>query len=78
MALTRQELDDAQCGTPGCTHAHGVDATPLTLHGRCHRQAPTWATYHADRGLLVITCAKCGATITEVLVARWSDAKRGS
>ena len=62
--LTREQLDQAHCSTPGCTHG---DHGPLYLHGRCHPNAATQAVY--ENGVLTITCARCQKVVTQVAVA---------
>jgi hypothetical protein len=62
--LTRKELDEATCQSPGCTHQ---DHGPLHLHSRCHPSAGTRVAY--AQGILTIRCRKCEAFIAQVLVA---------
>lgn len=42
----------------------------MYLHSNCHPQAPTWAVYQKDTGVVIITCAICGSIATGVKVAR--------
>lgn len=63
--LTQQDLDHAQCGTPGCTEKHGV----LFLHAGCHMRAGTTVSYHPATGTLLIECKQCGKKIAEIAVA---------
>lgn len=73
MALTREELDQGGCGTPGCTHDHTV----LFLYGRCHPSAGGRVSYDKRTGSLRVVCRRCEDLIAEVAVAKSpGDAKR--
>jgi len=62
--LTQADLRGVQCQTPGCDHqGHG----PLFLHGRCHPEAGTWASY--EDGVITIVCATCEKLVVKVAVA---------
>jgi hypothetical protein len=63
--LTRVDLDQAACGTPGCDHtAHGGG---LVFHSQCHPSRPTWASYQS--GVLTFRCSKCDQLIVQIAVA---------
>ena len=65
MPLTRQALDQSVCATPDCTHrTHRL----LFLHGHCHPDAPVQACYDKASGLLRVLCARCQATIVDIVV----------
>lgn len=63
MALTREQLDQGGCGTPGCTHDHTV----LYLHGRCHPSTGARVSYDKRTGTLAVACRRCSALIAVVL-----------
>lgn len=65
MALTRQQLDIAGCGQPGCDHDHSV----LFLHAVCHPSAGTRASYSKLTGELTVDCRRCGKPVAKVKVA---------
>lgn len=65
-ALTREQLDDMQCGTPGCKHEHEF-GDPLFLHSRCHPKAGT--RVHYQHGELVIECRQCERHVATIAVA---------
>lgn len=65
MALTRVELDQGGCGTPGCQHDHTV----LYLHGRCHPSAGARVSYDKRAGNISVVCRRCDAPIAEIAVA---------
>lgn len=65
MALTRKELDVAQCAMPGCTDTHG----DLWLHPRCHKNVGTRVRYLSATGELDFACRKCGEHVARILVA---------
>jgi hypothetical protein len=64
-ALTRKDLDAAECGAPGCDHKEHR----LYLVGICHPGAPTKTLYDKSTGELVIECAVCEAPIVSIAVA---------
>ena len=67
MALTRQDLDPAQCANHDeCKGTHG----DLVFHGRCHPRAGTRARYLKEYGTIEISCHKCQKLICHVLVAK--------
>lgn len=65
MALSRKQLDVTGCGEPNCGHDHTV----LYLHGACHPNAGTRASYDKLTGLLTIACRRCEKLVAEVKVA---------
>jgi hypothetical protein len=63
MALTRTQLDNMHCSTPGCDHsAHDG----LMLVGKCHPRAAQTACYRD--GVLVIACALCRKIVMRIAV----------
>ncbi len=75
MAITKDELDRAQCTAEHGGLAHIADHGPLYFHSRCHPSSPTWTFY--DKGELVVTCAawmivagrRCEQEIVRIAVA---------
>jgi len=65
LALTRRELDQAQCSVPGCDHTSHDDG--LFLSAVCHPGTAVRAHYRA--GVIAIACATCGAFIANIAVA---------
>jgi hypothetical protein len=65
MALSREQLDVAGCGSPNCGHDHTV----LFLHSVCHPSAGTRASYDKRTGLLTIECKRCDRLVAHVKVA---------
>lgn len=65
QALTRVELDQCGCDTPGCGHDHTV----LYLHGRRHRSAGQLVSYDKRTGNIRIACRRCDAVVAEIAVA---------
>jgi hypothetical protein len=63
--LSRKQLDAAGCGVPNCGHDHTV----IFLHGACHPNAGTWASYNKLTGRLTIACKRCKKLVAEVKVA---------
>ena len=73
MALTRDELDQGGCGTPGCAHDHSV----MFLVARCHPNAGSTVMYDKRTGNIRVMCARCEDPIADVAVAKSAaDAKR--
>lgn len=56
---TRQDLDAARCGTPGCTANHDV----VVLHGECHPRSTQIVRFHRETGAIEITCKVCNRFI---------------
>jgi hypothetical protein len=65
-ALTRQDLDAAQCAVPGCTSLH---PHPLQMRSLCHPRAALSVAYDKDTGWLIVQCAQCDAMVARVAVA---------
>jgi hypothetical protein len=65
MALTREQLDVAECGVPSCTHDHSV----LFFHGKCHGNADVDVQYTKATGVLTITCNRCHGHVIDIQVA---------
>ena len=65
MALTREQLDQSGCGTPGCGHDHTV----LYLHGRCHPSAGSRVSYDKRTGNISVVCRRCSEPIAVIAVA---------
>lgn len=65
-AMTRENLDRAQCDQPGCNHK---DHPELVLMGACHPRKPTYVTYIRATGCLSITCGVCRQLVTVIQVA---------
>jgi hypothetical protein len=65
-ALTRAELDRAQCAVPGCTHR---DHPVMFLNQRCHTGVGVQAIYLRGPGVLVIQCRRCEALVVNVAIA---------
>lgn len=63
LALTRRDLDQMGCMTPGCTSPHGL----VFFHARCHTGAATEVKYEA--GELTVACARCKKVVAVVAVA---------
>jgi hypothetical protein len=64
VPYTREQLDVAKCGTPGCDCAG-----PLTVSGQCHKGMPVVVSYDWTTGVLSIDCAICGQGIVQIKVA---------
>ncbi len=62
---TRDELDQAGCDNPNCTHDHSV----LYLSGNCHPRAGSVITYHKATGTIRAHCLKCEKFVIEIPVA---------
>lgn len=71
MPVTRRELDQAQCGVPGCDHKHHDNV--LYLHAACHPRSKLNVAYMGD-GRLRLECGHCGLGVMEVLVAEHGHA----
>jgi phage FluMu protein Com len=65
--LTRAQLDHLGCDEPSCDHKN---EGPIFFHSHCHHDAPTWVSYHKDRGVIRIVCAECNKLIVQLLVAK--------
>lgn len=65
-ALTRRELDAAECMNPECTHAHD---DVLYLKSACHPAAGTWSTYDKRTGEVAVTCSRCERPVMSFKVA---------
>jgi hypothetical protein len=64
--LFREEMDQAGCEVPGCSHEqHSV----LYLHSLCHPSAGTRAFYRRGTGLLELQCRVCRREVATVVVA---------
>lgn len=66
-ALSRTELDVAQCQTPGCDHS-GHESV-LFIHSQCHPSAHLILSYDRECGELEVACAKCGEAVAAIAVA---------
>ncbi len=67
IPLTADDLDNAGCQHPGCTHE---DHEQLWIHSRCHDSAPLRCVYLTKTKTLGVICAECGNRIMELSVAR--------
>jgi len=67
--LFREDMEKAQCETPGCKNDHG----PVYLKQRCHENAGTQTEYY--KGVLTITCKVCESLVAIVAVASEDDLK---
>lgn len=65
MALTRKDLDEMGCGSPGCGHDHTV----LFLHCRRHQSVGLDTSYSKATGTLRLYCSRCMQTVCEIEVA---------
>jgi hypothetical protein len=69
VALTRTDLDGAQCAV---SHGYMAHISPhhndeLYFHSQCHPDWPTWVRY-AD-GVLIITCSQDENEVARIAVA---------
>jgi len=67
--LNRKDLDRitaGKCSEPKCAEAHGG---LLFFHSKCHPDAPTWASYQHESGVVKVECATCRAFIFDFKVS---------
>jgi hypothetical protein len=62
MPYYKEDLTDLKCpcGMPGCEGS-------MYFHGKCHPEAPTWASYFD--GVLTVECTVCHSVIAEFAIA---------
>jgi hypothetical protein len=60
--ITKEELNDAGCGTPNCNHNHST----LYLHGGCHINALTSVRYEKKIETLIIECGACEEEVVRI------------
>lgn len=49
----RQDFDAFECSKPGC------NCTTVELTGKCHPEAPVFAVYEKQTGILSLYCVEC-------------------
>jgi hypothetical protein len=60
--VTKKELGEAGCGTPGCTHDHSV----IYLTQGCHPGKGLEVRYDKQKEQLLVTCFACDADVTTI------------
>jgi hypothetical protein len=60
--ITKEEMNAAGCGSPGCTHDHSV----LYLTAECHPHGGLEVRFEKATEQLVITCFVCEGEVTTV------------
>jgi hypothetical protein len=63
--LTRQQLDQAGCGTANCGHDHSV----LHLNAGCHSARGLEVRYVKATGAIEVVCYVCEKPIATIKVA---------
>jgi len=56
MSLTQTDLNQKQCGAPGCTKNHDV----IFIHCPEHPRGHLVVGYHKADGTLRVICKECG------------------
>ena len=61
--MTREEMDEQRCMSPGCVEEH-----PLMLSPLCHPGAPVHPWYDKNNSELILVCTVCEQVASRVLV----------
>ena len=60
--VTKKELSEAGCGSPGCTHDHSV----IYLTQACHPSQGVEVRYDKLKEQLLVTCFVCDADVATI------------